>query len=589
LLIFNDIKGILLINSNCIYNFQQTLLFSILPVLVLILSSSNAQAYGETQSLDEGWQYHWGDSSFNSDGIPEWTIKNSDQTGWKNIKFPSNPPNRHGQKNVWYRTTLPNNNWRDPVIYIFSVDLITEVYIDGRKIYQYGSFDKYGQGRFEGWPWHMISLPKDFAGKEIYFRVFSSATDIGLWGEVKLMERIDQILYILNNSLKDIVVSGLSLLISLLALIFAFFNTNRQTYLLIFFFTLASSVMLFAQSQAKQLLFNAPLVWDHIAATTYFVLPIVMALLFKSWYQWRFTKLIQAIWKFHALFLVTAITSSVAGFVELSSMYFVFDFLLTISLVILFMIAFIEYKVVEKDVKIMVFSFAVFSLFLLIDVGVAHNILPWTRIPIALGLLLFSLTLVVVSLHHFSAVQVELKELNMSLEQKVEDRTQELKRLAGIDSLTELMNRRAFYTESEHIFNSSKRHKHDMSVLVIDIDFFKVFNDSFGHAIGDEVIVALANCIKKVCREIDLAARFGGEEFVLLLEDTDKKGAMIFAERLRQAISEVEIQNVDKKVTASIGVSYLEQGTENINELIVRADKAMYIAKNNGRNNCQLG
>jgi len=589
LLVFNGIKRVLLISLNSNFNFQQTLIFSILPVLVLILSSSDIQAQGKTQNLDKGWQYRWGDSSFTSDGIPEWTISSSDQTGWRNIKFPSNPPNRNGKKNVWYRTTLPNNNWRDPVIYIFSVDLITEVYIDGRKIYQYGSFDQYGQGKFEGWPWHMISLPKDFSGKEIYFRIFSSASDIGLWGEVKLMERIDQILYIIDNSLKDIMVSGLSLVISLLALIFAFFNTSRQTYFLIFFFTLSSSVMLFAQSQAKQLLFNAPLVWDHIAATAYFVLPIVMALLFKSWYQWRFSKAIQVIWKFHVFFLITAIGGSIAGFVELSSMYFVFDFILMLSLIGLFLIALIQFKVVDKDVKIMICSFAIFSIFLLIDMGVAHNILPWTRIPIALGLLLFSLTLVAVSLHHFSVVQIELKELNISLEKKVEDRTQELKRLAGTDPLTELMNRRAFYAEAEHIFNSSRRHNHKISVLVLDIDHFKQINDTFGHAIGDEVIVAITSCIKKICREIDLAARFGGEEFVLLLEETNKTGAIVFAERLRRTISEIEIQNVDKKVTVSIGVSYLDQNTANVDELIVRADKAMYIAKHNGRNNCQIG
>jgi hypothetical protein len=105
-------------------------------------------------------------------------------------------------------------------------------------------------------------------------------------------------------------------------------------------------------------------------------------------------------------------------------MYYQFDILLTLSLLILFLITLSQVKQVNSDVKIQLASFAISSLFLLIDMWVAHNILPWTRMPIAIGSLLFSITLVGVSLHHFAVVQNELKELNATLEQKVEDRTE---------------------------------------------------------------------------------------------------------------------------------------------------------------------
>jgi len=119
---------------------------------------------------------------------------------------------------------------------------------------------------------------------------------------------------------------------------------------------------------------------------------------------------------------------------------------------ILFGITFSQFKTVENDIKVLISAFALFSLFLLIDMGVAHNVLPWTRVPISIGLLLFSLTLVAVSLRHFVVVQNTLKELNATLEQKVEERTKGLKRIASTDPLTELMNRRAFYLEAERIF-----------------------------------------------------------------------------------------------------------------------------------------
>ncbi|SIS90742.1 GGDEF domain-containing protein [Neptunomonas antarctica] len=561
----------------------------VVTCLTLILLPCFVAAQGETQNIDSNWQYRWGDSPFTANGIPEWTVGESDSAQWKNVDFPSNPPGRKGKTNVWYRTVLSDNGeWRDPVIYIYSVDLITEVYIDGQQIYHYGSFDQNGQGRFEGWPWHMIALPNDFAGKVIYFRIFSSSTDIGLWGQVKLMERIDLLRYVIDNSLTDIVVSGLSLLISLLALIFAFVQSNRQSFLLISFFTFASSVMLFAQSQAKQLLINAPLLWDYLAATAYFVLPIAMAMLFDSWHRWKFTKVIKAVWIFHLVFVILAIGGSLTGIAELSTMYLLFDILLTVSLLILFVNTFMQFKQVSGVVKILISTFAIFSIFLLIDMGVAHSFIPWTRMPIAVGLLLFSITMVAVSLKHFAVVQKELKELNATLEQKVDDRTAELKRIASTDSLTSLMNRRAFYLEAKRVFSKTKRYQRCISILMLDIDNFKQFNDQYGHAIGDAVLIKVASCIRKMCRETDLPARFGGEEFVVLLEETDATQATLIAERLRNIVSEITLPQIESRITISIGVSVFDAGIESLDALITRADSAMYIAKNNGRNNCHI-
>lgn len=570
-----------------LYRFSKLLILKIVTFLILFPCLVFAQ--GPIKELDSNWQYHWGDSPFNADGIPEWASGEQEQNEWLNIDFPSNPPNRDGKTNVWYRTVLPDSGiWRDPVIYVYSVDLITEVYIDGHQVYHYGSFDQHGQGRFEGWPWHMISLPNNFEGKEIYFRIFSSSTDIGLWGEVKLMERIDLFSYIIGKSVTDIAVSSISLVIALLALIFALIQSNRKTFLLIFFFTFSSGVMLFAQSQAKQLLVNAPLLWDHIAAAAYFVLPVAIAMLFDSWFEWKFTKVIKAIWKFHFAFVLVVISSSAAELVELSSMYYLFDVLLTLSLAILFMVTFSQFKRVNNDVKIQLASFAIFSVFLLIDIGVAHNILPWTRMPISIGLLLFSITLVAVYLHHFATLQKELKKLNETLEQKVDDRTEELKRIASTDPLTTLMNRRAFYIQAEVIFQKSIRYQRNISMLMMDIDYFKQFNDNYGHAVGDTVLIAVANNIKSICRETDLPARVGGEEFMILLEEADTNEAVMIAERLRQAISKINIPQIEANITVSIGISTLEADVELLDELILRADKAMYVAKNNGRNNCQL-
>lgn len=560
-----------------------------LTVVVLLLTPWASVAAEHAHTLDTGWEHRWGDSPLNEAGVPLWILADDDQKAWQAIDFPSNPPGRDGQRNVWYRTTLPDGDWRDPVIYIYSVDLITEVYLDGQKIYNYGTFDKDGQGRFEGWPWHMIDLPPDFAGKEVYFRIYSSYSDIGLWGEVMLMERLDLFQHIITNSMEKIVISIISILIALMALIFAFAQSERRTYLLISMFTLSSAVMLFSQSQAKQLLVNAPLAWDHTSAAAYFLLPAVMAMLFGVWCQGRFKKLIKAIWVLHTAFAIGAIGGSIVGILELSTMYLVFDSLLTLSLIILFSIAFSQFKNVSGQVRVVISAFGVFSLFLLIDMGVAHNFVPWTRMPIAWGLLIFSMTLIAISLRHFALTQQELQDLNLTLEQKVIDRTKELELLASTDGLTGLTNRRAFYIEAERVFQSAKRYERKLSMLMLDVDHFKSVNDSFGHAVGDEVLVKVANCFRNICRDTDLPARFGGEEFIVLLEEADEEAAYKTAERLRLAINQIDISHTDKNITASLGISILNDKIQNLDELILRADEALYKAKNSGRNNTQIG
>lgn len=545
------------------------------------------QAHESPLQLHNDWQYRWGDSPFDVQGRPEWTLQDNSSEAWQAIDFPSNPPGRDGQTNVWFRTALPNGNWHDPVIYIYSVDLVVQAYLDGQKIYQYGYFDHNGQGRFEGWPWHMIQLPADFAGKFLYFRVFSDYSDIGLWGEVKLMERLDLIKLILDHSVEQIVVSGFSLLIAGLAFFFALLQAERRSFYYLALFALASALMVFGQSQVRLWLFNAPLFWDHLAATGYFLLPVAMALLFGEWCAGiKYQKLIGALWRFHLAYAVGANILPLLGYSAISRMYFVFDGLFAISLSLLFAVAFSRFRHVNNEQKVIIVTFAFFGLLLLLDMAVAHSILPWRRIPLAWGLLSFSLALIAISLHQFVQTQTELKRLNATLEQKVEDRTRELELLATRDPLTNIMNRRAFYQKGEPIFRASQRYKRNLSVIMLDVDHFKRFNDFYGHAVGDQVLVMIADCFRKICRDSDFAARFGGEEFVLLLEEADLHSAFKFAERLREAIAELSFPGIEQTITASLGIACLNPETQSIDELIKRADRALYEAKHSGRNRC---
>ena len=165
----------------------------------------------------------------------------------------------------------------------------------------------------------------------------------------------------------------------------------------------------------------------------------------------------------------------------------------------------------------------------------------------------------------------------------------ELEQLANSDPLTDLYNRRSYSVFSEHEFTKAKRISSPLSMMIIDIDLFKNVNDTFGHLVGDEVIKRVASICDKHIRETDILARIGGEEFAILLPDTDIESAFKLAERLRLAQQTHKAEDDDlPSITISIGVSSLQNNDNSFNDMFARADKALYLSKHVGRNSVNV-
>jgi len=183
-----------------------------------------------------------------------------------------------------------------------------------------------------------------------------------------------------------------------------------------------------------------------------------------------------------------------------------------------------------------------------------------------------------------------------NLEDRVLQRTlellmanQKLEQLATTDPLTGIANRRKMTDQIAHELERTRRFHHPLSLLMIDIDHFKRINDTFGHDVGDKAIVAVARLLTESMRSIDLGARFGGEEFVLLMPETHVEVAVQAAERLRERVSQLRIQAEDGAqvaLTISVGVAAADPlgAQDTPSSLLVRADKALYRAKKDGRN-----
>ncbi len=162
-------------------------------------------------------------------------------------------------------------------------------------------------------------------------------------------------------------------------------------------------------------------------------------------------------------------------------------------------------------------------------------------------------------------------------------------KMAYTDPLTKTSNRTAFNDSLQREVQLAYRNSRQLSIIFFDIDHFKSINDQYGHECGDRALASAANCIKEVVRSSDMVFRYGGEEFVILLSDTNIEGASVMAERIREKIENHTIAYGMEiiKLTASLGVSSLKD-SDTAEHLIKRADNAMYTAKDNGRNQVQL-
>ncbi|MCP9337771.1 sensor domain-containing diguanylate cyclase [Stutzerimonas xanthomarina] len=199
-----------------------------------------------------------------------------------------------------------------------------------------------------------------------------------------------------------------------------------------------------------------------------------------------------------------------------------------------------------------------------------------------------------------------LKALNGSIEQvcliiydvtdvatnrrQLQAANQELQRLSSTDRLTGLFNRGHWEEMLRQDYARHRRYERNAALVMFDIDHFKKINDSYGHQAGDAVIQQTAELVRQSMRDADIAGRYGGEEFVVLLPDTDSEGALTFAERLRQSIEahEVVYDGHSIRFTVSLGIADLSEPTSGYAQLIERADNALYSSKAAGRNQVTL-
>lgn len=221
------------------------------------------------------------------------------------------------------------------------------------------------------------------------------------------------------------------------------------------------------------------------------------------------------------------------------------------------------------------------------------------RSVICVPILRHNILLGILTLHHYEVNHFNEKHRELlvqianraSIALENANMFEKQKNYAEIDNLTELFNKRIFYNIAEKEYNKSVRFKVPLSVMMIDIDFFKRINDSHGHIIGDKVLKEFSKYLQSLIRSFDILARFGGEEFIILMPNTSTDGAMILAERIKNKIERKKLLIIKKEkinLKISIGIAQRNKSSTSIQSIIKDSDDALYKAKRNGRNRVEV-
>jgi diguanylate cyclase (GGDEF)-like protein len=589
----------------------KTSLFFLL--LLALLKPANAEgpagASGRVFPVLGPWEYRWGDSPFDATGVPEWTL-GGDPDRWQVIDFPSNPPGRESRTNVWYRVRLPDMAIPDMHLFIYSVDLIVQIYLEGRLIYAFGTFDAQGRGQFAGWPWHLVELPQNAAGKMLYFRVFSDYKDIGLWGEVLLGRGRDHMVRMLRRDGVRLAVALISLTIGVIFLAVFILRRADRASLFLSLVCLALVVRVLSQTQVHRLAIDAPLIMEHVKAGSYFVIPAFVALFLEQILGRAYRRITRIIW------ITTLVLTAIVLFVSLTGLASLIDFFLlsdSILIVVMAVLAFLSIRAAAQgntEARLVATNFVLMALLGFYSILVSNGLLPWSDDVDYLLLFQFALGLAFVLVRRYvgfrrrmedviarSEQQAEqLRSLRSDLDSKVAERTRHLEKanqrlleekitlqITSItDGLTGLYNRNYTLGRLESEVSEARRYRKHLSVIMFDLDHFKRINDSHGHQVGDMAMKKVAAILRGNLRDSDLAGRYGGEEFLVVLPETESEEARSVAERIRGQVEGLAWVEPSLRVTLSGGVA--QYHNESAEQLIRRADFQLYGAKEAGRN-----
>ena len=524
----------------------------------------------------ENWSYKIGDSPIDSNGNFEWLKE--DSNGWQEFNYPKRPP-VDGQERLWLKTYIKGNDISNLTLFFATQDQGVEVYIDGKLASKRGPVTD--TDKYIGVYWHLVDLPSDMTNKPVYFRVYSNwADNLGLIERLSVDTSRNHFFKILQRDFMYILSFPVALFITIImiyALVISKPKEKIYFYAMAFFGLL--TIWIVSASDLKLFINENAGMWWYFLLFCVYSMPMFFNALAKEVVNKEYKNSIKKIiyvniftW---AIFVFGELIHSGMMQTGLSVFYVTLFFL---ELIVIYLMVKSVFKGNEES-KTFLIGFVIMPILVVYDVLGSHfRVLPWITHVTSLGSFAFALALI----RLFSLRILERQRL-VTLAKVLEDEVAKAHEKALIDPLTQVFNRNKFTLALEAEIAKNAENYQPLTLIMLDIDWFKKVNDTYGHDVGDEVLIEFANIIKNTIGYNQLLARYGGEEFIILCCNQDIDQTIELGEKIRQVVENHLFTAKQLRTTASLGISKWRENDVS-GRFIKRADLALYLAKASGRN-----
>ena len=552
--------------------FVQMLFFALLVCTGHIASA-------ETSELS--WEYWQTDS-------PEFSIRGAktvpafpkDEGRWRKFNPQFGVAVPEGTHHVWIRVYIPPDTGVDESLFFSTTDQSVQIFLDGVSIYRYGDL---GQHAFSyGRKWHLVDLPAWAVGRQLYFQVHSdNIWVLGQFDRIRLDRPAHQIEDVFLYDFPY--VSGITALLIFIMLLGVYFFTEkelRDIYLRLIVVLFIFFVWMLSASSLVLLWLDWPVFWRIVELVSSYLIPLSANLLIYSIIDEQYKKNILRLSSIYGIIFVLAVLLEILGQNGLYLMRFCFYPALALCGLVTGYWLWLCYKRGNQRCRSLLVAFGTLSVLAVVDgLSSQYRIFGWHTYFVPFGIYTIGFFIVQLILER-AAHERYLAELSASLENEVNVVTKRME----VDPLTGAFNRNKFPAATRDFMRISLEIKEPFALIMFDIDHFKNINDTYGHDVGDVVLVGFAQTISAFLDRRHVLIRWGGEEFILLCLHYDGAQAEAFANVIREAVSEAHIHPSDQ-VTCSGGVAiWYGTAEDTVDHMVKRADTALYQSKENGRN-----
>lgn len=499
---------------------------------------------------------------------------------WQPLNYPRRPPVDGEADTVWLMTTLPQDLPSDSTLLLQSRDQAFEVWVGNECIYKYGEFQpafmSYGQR------WHIVHVPVGQGGEQLRIHAYSaSGYSLGNFGQIWLDSDVEQVLRIFRQDIPYVMNIPLAGFMLVMLLIYATSPAAPQRlYKSFIAFMAVFIVWMICATNSKQYVLDAPAFWRFIMQLSEYLLPLLANIVIFQVVDRGYKRMLRWTVLIYVLLLLAAVGAEFLGFNGMSRGRLAFYILLPVlEFIALYGIwrSAHQGNMYARAVSVpLVFMAGAGTIDGLSLYGLWHvadgYILPYTTLSLCV--------FVVFIVRH----QIKRERMLMTREAGLKQEVSQAMEKATMDNLTKCYNRNKLEVVLASEIVQHRNEEEPFSLIMLDIDFFKRINDTYGHEVGDVVLAGFAEVIRRNIKKKDLFVRWGGEEFIVLFRHCTGEEAMMIAERLRYKVEETPLHEGQIRITCSLGVASWHGATDSDTQLLKRVDDALYMAKRTGRN-----